>query len=109
MRTYYVYILLCADNSYYVGITNNLGRRFIEHSSGYNPGSYTSSRLPVVVVYAEQFYRPFQAIMREKQLKKWTRVKKEALINRTFDQLPNLAKKKNFNRKVKLGSDDPCK
>jgi putative endonuclease len=55
MRTYYVYILLCADQSYYVGVTNNLGRRFIEHATSRNPGSYTSHRLPVMVVYAEQF------------------------------------------------------
>jgi putative endonuclease len=99
MRTYYVYILLCADQSYYVGITNNLGRRFIEHATGYNEGSYTHSRRPVMVVYAEQFYRPFQAIMREKQLKKWTRKKKEALISGRFDELSQLAKKQ-FKRKT---------
>ncbi|MBI3237861.1 MAG: GIY-YIG nuclease family protein [Flavobacteriia bacterium] len=98
MRTYYVYILLCADQSYYVGVTNNLGRRFIEHATSRNPGSYTSKRLPVMVVYAEQFRNPFPAILREKQLKKWTRKKKEALIAGKPDDLKAFSKKKNFNR-----------
>jgi putative endonuclease len=52
-------------------------------------------------VYAEQFFRPFAAIMREKQLKNWSRSKKQALINGRLDELKQLAKKKNFNRKVK--------
>jgi putative endonuclease len=101
-RTYYVYILLCSDDSYYVGVTNNLGRRFIEHATGHDEGSYTSARRPVVVVYAEQFFRPFAAIMREKQLKKWTRIKKEALIGGKPDELKAAAKKKHFNRERKL-------
>jgi putative endonuclease len=100
-RTYYVYILHCSDDSYYVGVTNNLGRRFIEHATGYNEGGYTHSRRPLVLVYAEQFFRPFAAIMREKQLKNWSRSKKQALINGRLDELKQLAKKKNFNRKVK--------
>ena len=52
-----------------------------------------------MVVYAEQFRNPFPAIMREKQLKKWTRKKKEALIAGKLDELKGLSKKKNFNRK----------
>jgi len=100
-KTYYVYILHCSDNSYYVGVTNNLGRQFIEHSTGYNETSYTARRRPVVVVYAEQFFRPFAAIMREKQLKKWTRKKKELLISGKINELKVAAKKTNFNRKKK--------
>ena len=51
-----------------------------------------------MVVYAEQFWNPFPAILREKQLKKWTRKKKEALIAGKLDDLKALSKKKNFNR-----------
>jgi putative endonuclease len=51
-----------------------------------------------MVVYAEQFRNPFPAIMREKQLKKWTRKKKEALISGNLDDLKSLSKKKKFNR-----------
>jgi putative endonuclease len=93
-KTYYVYILHCADDSYYIGV-----RRFIEHSTGYNEGSYTSTRRPVVIVYAEQFFRPFAAIMREKHLKKWTRKKKELLISGKINELKVAAKKTNFNCK----------
>lgn len=93
MRTFYVYILLCSDDSYYVGFTNNITRRFEEHSSGYKSTSYTASRLPVQLVYHETFSNPIIGIAREKQLKKWSRVKKEALIAGHEKVLKALAKK----------------
>ncbi|MCC6701762.1 MAG: GIY-YIG nuclease family protein [Fluviicola sp.] len=93
MKTYFIYILKCADDAYYVGFTNNVGRRFIEHMTGYNPNSYTSRRLPVVLVYAEKFHSPWVGIMREKQLKRWSRKKKEALIRGDIHELKAAAKK----------------
>ena len=80
IRYYFVYILRCSDGSYYTGITNNLDRRLAQHQQGYNPGSYTSFRRPVELVYACDFTSPKQAIAFEKQLKGWSRAKKEALI-----------------------------
>ena len=93
MKTMYVYILLCADDSFYVGVTNNLERRLKEHQSALHENSYTASRLPVELIYYEVFDGPKAAIAREKQLKKWSRAKKIALINNNKDLLKELSKK----------------
>lgn len=92
--SYYVYILLCSDGTYYTGVTNNLERRILEHKSGYNKDSYTSNRLPVELKFQTPFHDITQAISFEKKIKKWSKAKKEALISGTWDELPNLAKKK---------------
>ena len=92
MKTSYVYILKCADNSYYTGVTSNLEQRICEHQSGYLKESYTSTRLPVTLVYYVQFMDVKQAIAYEKQLKGWTRKKKEAIINDNWDKLKELAR-----------------
>ncbi|MGY6647495.1 GIY-YIG nuclease family protein [Wenyingzhuangia sp. IMCC45574] len=91
---YYVYILYCSDNTYYTGITNNLNRRVEEHETGKHFNSYTSRRLPVQLVYYCSFTNPEVAIAKEKQIKKWSKAKKEALIDGEYEKLPNLAKKK---------------
>ena len=88
----YVYILKCNDSSYYTGVTNNLERRLAEHESGMNEGSYTSKRRPVQLMFFEKFPTPMAAIRFEKQVKRWSRAKKEALIERNWDQLHELAK-----------------
>ena len=64
------------------------------HHSGYYPDSYTSGRRPLELVFYCEFTDITLAIDTEKQIKKWSRVKKEALINGDFDGLVNLAKKK---------------
>jgi len=66
----------------------------MEHQAGKYSDSYTYSRRPVLLEFYQEFVDPNQAIMIEKQLKKWSKAKKEALINNEFDKLPNLAKKK---------------
>tara|TARA_B110000967_G_C18493900_1_gene368137 strand:+ start:197 stop:484 length:288 start_codon:yes stop_codon:yes gene_type:complete len=91
---YYVYILACADKTYYTGFTNNLSRRLEEHQSAKYFNSYTSRRLPVELVFYATFSNVEVAIQTEKQIKKWSKTKKEALINNTLEELPNLAKKK---------------
>jgi predicted GIY-YIG superfamily endonuclease len=94
----WMYILKCADGSYYVGSTRNLDLRLSQHQSG--KGSvYTSGRLPVELVYAEEYDRIVDAYSREKQVQNWGRAKREALINGDFDSLPLLAKKK-FVKKI---------
>jgi putative endonuclease len=93
----FVYILECADRSYYVGVTNDLSRRITEHVNGLDAKSYTNSRRPVKLVFSQDFPDPHQAIAFEKQIKGWTRRKKEALICGDFNSLKITAKKR-FNK-----------
>ena len=95
MKNYFVYILKCSDDIYYTGVINNLEKRINEHQSGIIKG-YTSKKLPVKLVFSERFNDITQAIKFEKQIKGWSRKKKEALINQNLDllvQLSNLKKK----------------
>lgn len=94
MKLSYVYILKCSDSSYYTGISSNLSKRITEHKIGKYQDSYTYSRRPVQLVFNAEFTDINLAITSEKQIKKWSRIKKEALINGEFERLPNLAKKK---------------
>lgn len=92
MKYLYVYILECSDDSFYVGVTNNVGRRFIEHSTGIHEEAYTFKRRPLKLVYCREFKKPMDAIRYEKQLKGWTHAKKAALINADYSRLHELAK-----------------
>jgi putative endonuclease len=91
---YFVYILKCNDNTYYTGVTNDVQRRFLEHQNGDDVDSYTYKRRPVELVFYAEFSDIRTAIEKEKQVKKWSKAKKEALINNQFDLLPELSKKK---------------
>jgi putative endonuclease len=90
----YVYMLRCRDSSYYVGSATgeDLSRRVNEHQSGILEG-YTSSRLPVTLVWSEYFDRITDAIAVERKLKGWSRLKKEALIRGEWDRIKILAKR----------------
>lgn len=94
MKFYYVYILKCTDNSYYIGITNDVTRRVNEHNDGINLMCYTYNRRPVELVFSSKFNDVNQAIGFEKQLKGWSRKKKEAVINGNWNLLPELSKNK---------------
>ena len=83
---HYVYLLRCADNSLYCGETPDLGTRESDHNEG-RGGSYTSKRRPVQMIYAEQFASRQEALKRERQIKGWTRNKKEALVSQDLDRL----------------------
>jgi putative endonuclease len=87
----FMYILLCADGSYYTGSTNDLERRIAQHEAG-EGANHTRKHGPVKLVYYEWFPRVDQAFYREKQVQGWSRKKKEALINGEFGKLPELAK-----------------
>ena len=87
-----MYILKCSDGTYYTGSTKDLFRRLEQHQSG-EGANYTAKRLPVKLVYYEVYDRIDYAFNREKQIQKWTRKKKEALINGEEEFLPELAKK----------------
>ena len=95
----WMYILECADGSYYVGSTKDLERRMVEHLSGLG-SRYTLGRLPVKLVYGEEYDRISEAYSREKQVQNWSRVKREALISGNYEMLPLLARKR-FEKKEK--------
>lgn len=97
MKLYYVYILKCSDDTYYTGKTSNLHKRILEHQNGKHNNSYTFRRRPVELVFYSEYKYVYSAIEAEKQIKKWSRAKKEALINGEYKKLPKLAKK-NFNK-----------
>ena len=86
----WMYILKCADNTYYTGSTNNLLRRLAQHQLG-EGANYTKRRLPVRLVYFEEFPRIDQAFYREKQVQNWSQGKKEALMNQHPELLHLLA------------------
>ncbi|MEY2847856.1 MAG: hypothetical protein RI885_521 [Actinomycetota bacterium] len=86
-----MYILECADGSFYVGSTWDLSARFDQHCAGVVPG-YTARRLPVVVRYAEEHDRIEDAYAREKQVQNWSRAKRLALIEGRIDDLRALSR-----------------
>ena len=94
MKQSYVYILKCSDSTYYTGVTSNLTQRMFQHNSGFYPDCYIFSRRPVALVFYAEFTDINFAIEKEKQIKKWSKAKKEALIRGEYDTLPNLARKK---------------
>ncbi len=87
----YMYILLCSDGSYYTGSTIDLERRLEQHQNG-EGANHTKKRLPVTLVYYEEYPRIDIAFYREKQVQGWNRKKKEALIEGKIELLPELAK-----------------
>ncbi|WP_026726731.1 GIY-YIG nuclease family protein [Flavobacterium sasangense] len=87
----FMYILLCADGSYYTGSTTDLERRLEQHQNG-EGANHTKKRLPISLLYYEEYSRIDEAFYREKQVQGWSRKKKEALIEGKSDLLPLLAK-----------------
>lgn len=90
----YMYILRCADGSYYTGSTKNLERRLQQHQNG-DGAHFTRKHLPVELVYYEEFDRIDKAFYREKQVQGWSRKKKEALIENSPGKLHDLSSCKN--------------
>jgi predicted GIY-YIG superfamily endonuclease len=77
---FFVYILHCADGTYYTGYSGNLTRRFKQHQSGSIPRAYTKPRRPVKLVWAGEFDSKDDARAYEKKLKSWSTLRKEQLI-----------------------------
>ena len=92
----WMYILQCSDGSYYVGSTVALEQRVWQHQQG-EGAKYTARRLPVELVYSEEYRRIDEAFSREKQVQGWSRAKKEALIRGDYDALPGLSASKSDN------------
>ena len=88
-----VYILRCRDGSYYTGLTKQaIEARVWEHNVGIYDG-YTAKRRPVELVFSETYDRLIDAIARERQIKGWNRLKKEALIALNYEALPALSRR----------------
>ncbi len=94
MKTYWVYILKCSDGSYYTGSTSDIEKRISEHKQGTIKG-YTKNRRPVKFIFSDYFGDVYDAISAERQIKDWTRAKKEALIQGNFKLLHELSECKN--------------
>jgi predicted GIY-YIG superfamily endonuclease len=89
--SFFVYILRCSDGSFYVGHSTNLGERVATHNAG-RGAVWTSCRTPVVLVYHEAFATEADAMARERQLKRWTNAKKQALVQGNVAILKQLSR-----------------
>ena len=89
--SFWAYIPRCADKSYYTGHTDNLEKRIAEHQAG-KGGGYTSTRLPVALVFSQEFPARDQALACERQVKGWSRKKKEAMMRGDWAEVSRLAK-----------------
>ena len=89
--THFFYILTCSDGSFYIGSTTNIKNRVKIHNQG-KGATYTAKRRPVHLVYYEAFETLDDAVKRERQVKKWSRAKKEALIHGEMESLKKLSK-----------------
>lgn len=85
-----MYILECVDKTYYVGSTNNLELRLTQHQNG-EGANHTKKRLPVKLIYYEEFQRIDFAFYRERQVQGWCRKKKEALMRGMPEELNKLS------------------
>ncbi|HFE8532824.1 TPA: GIY-YIG nuclease family protein [Legionella pneumophila] len=92
---FWVYILQCSDKSYYTGQTDNLEKRLTQHQDKMIPGCYTSTRLPIQLKFSQEFMSREEALSAERQIKGWSRKKKEALINGDWQALSDYSKRKN--------------
>jgi predicted GIY-YIG superfamily endonuclease len=90
MNYFFVYILRCSDGSYYVGHTDNIDQRIADHQAGKIDG-YTSTRLPIALIFTQDFPTRDEAFIAERQIKGWSRKKKEALIRGDWATISNLA------------------
>jgi predicted GIY-YIG superfamily endonuclease len=88
--SFWVYILRCADGSYYTGHTDNLEKRIAEHQAGEIEG-YTSTRLPVKLVFSQEFSSREEVLTCERQIKGWNRKKQEALMRGDWAEVSRLA------------------
>ena len=101
MKSSWVYILKCSDGSYYTGCTTNLSQRLSEHNDGKFPG-YTSNKRPIILVWQFELPDINQAIRLERQIKGWSKKKKEALIKGDFELLHDLSQSKEMRQRRAL-------
>ena len=90
---YVVYILECSDGSYYTGTAVDISQRMLQHEQGFAPSSYTYGRRPVKLVWTSEETEHYSEALRwEKQIKGWSRAKKQALIHHDFNAIHEIVK-----------------
>ena len=99
-RPFFTYMLRCADDSYYVGHTDNIEKRLSEHQSG-EGCEWTSNRLPVELVWLQEFVSREEARVAEYRIKGWSRAKKEALIKNDWEKVVLLASRSKAGRALR--------
>ncbi len=92
--SFWVYILRCSDGSYYTGHTEDLELRLAQHQNEEIENCYTACRLPVRLVFCEEFPSRNEAFEAERQIKGWSRKKKEAMMRGDWQEVSRLAKAK---------------
>ena len=102
---YYVYMLRCSDGAYYAGHTNDLEHRLAAHEMEATEG-YTLSRRPVELVFSDRFSRRLEASHRERQIRGWSRARKEALIKGDWDGLVELSKRSSGQAILRQAQDE---
>ena len=90
--SFWIYILKCSDGSYYTGHTDDLDRRINQHLKGELSTCYTFSRLPLELVFSQEFPTREEALASEQQIKGWSRKKKEAMIRGDWVEVSRLAR-----------------
>ena len=88
---FWMYILHCADGSYYTGHTDNLDKRIQEHHAGAIPSCYTFKQRPLFLVFSQDFPTREEALASEQQIKGWSRKKKEAMMKGDWAEVSRLA------------------
>jgi predicted GIY-YIG superfamily endonuclease len=101
MNEAWVYIVECSDKSYYTGSTTNIDQRLVDHNTGRYRG-YTSSRLPVKLLWSLEFSDIRYAFAFERQIKGWSRAKKEALMRGDFNLLHVFSRSTAMKKKLKI-------
>jgi predicted GIY-YIG superfamily endonuclease len=109
MRSYFVYMLCCSDDSFYIGSTSDLPKRISEHELGVIVNSYTHSRRPVQLVWAQEFPSHEEAFTFERQIKGWSRAKKKALIRGDWEEIHKIVRdeRKRREREKRTNSHGP--
>jgi predicted GIY-YIG superfamily endonuclease len=92
MKSYWVYVLVCRDGSFYVGVTSDVEARLAQHAEATDRRHFTYSRRPLELVYTASFLTPEEAIRAEKQLKGWSRAKKAAMLRGDWKRIQELAR-----------------
>lgn len=101
--SFHAYMLRCRDGSYYTGHTEDLDVRLAQHQRGTLPG-YTHKRRPVELVWSEAFYTRYEALAAERQIKGWSRAKKEALIAGNWERISELARNRQADNRPSTSS-----
>lgn len=104
--SFWVYILCCADGSYYTGHTDNLEKRIGEHQAG-ACGGYTATRLPVELAWSQECATRVEALSAEIQVKGWSRKKKEAMMQENWQEVNRLSRGKHRHQRLVADASSP--